>query len=960
MRYRSFIFTLLIFISAVVPAQIIPVKKFTIESETGIAKINVLFKKKNGYLLAGTRLGLFKFDGLKFSSLNFQNPDFIDNVTAIHEDRKGKMWIGFESGRIANIINNQLVNWNPEEGTPKQKINSIISDTENNIWFSTNGEGLYYTKNKHLYLINEEEGLQEQNINSICITKNKDIIAGTDKGLAVINNSKPKISIQFITPKDGLPDYIITTICPINENEYWLGFQDKGICLYNHLTKKIIIPFIDSAWKYGTVTSIASAQNNIWIGTENNGVIVMDSATKNLVPSGIMVEKNISDILPDDFGNIWIAGKDNTINRIPGLTIRIFPLPAITLFNHIHAILKDNSGNFWLTNQKNHLLVFDSSLTKLLHTLILPGITEKIDITSLYQDACGKVWVGTVGNGLFIIDPKNLSFSHFPKNNAFNKRTILSINGKNNKVFISSLEGTFYVLTDTTKNCVDYQFREVDIKSAGTNYVYAIFEDSKGDIWYATDGNGIIRNHHGSYTVYGKNVLTDDRIYSITEDRLQQLWFSTASHGIYKFNGSFHNYGLKEGLTDLHISTIRLDNSGNIVILHKKGIDILDPQSGKINLFNNANGIININTEDLDASTMDKEGNIFFSTENGVVQYAPVSQKLPQPKTIIESVTLFMKNLGDEPTHQFQYDDNNFTFNYTGLYYTDPEQVFFQYKLEGFDTLWINTKDRSVTFSKLPPGKYVFHIQSALNKQFFQADEATYYFTIKQAFYKTWWFITLCLIAIAAIFIVIVRNRERSLRRMETLRVEKIQFQFEVLRNQINPHFLFNSFNTLISIIDENPKIAIEYVEQLSDFFRDIVKYREKETITLDEELTLLQNYFYLQQKRFGEQIRLQVNISSDHKKHCYIPPLTLQLLMENAIKHNVFSKKNILNILVEMTASGVIVSNNINPKKEISKGEGMGLQNIINRYKLLTNKTVKINSTTDQFTVTLPMIEHA
>ncbi len=962
MRYRYFITSLLcIFFCIRLVAQIIPAKKFQIENEAGALKINVLYKKKNGFILVGTQKGLYKFDGLKFNAISFPNPDFTDNVTAIHEDKKGKLWIGFESGRIAHVINNQLVYWNPEEGTPKQKITGIISDINNNVWFSTSGEGLYHTSNGHVYLINEEEGLKEKNINAICNTNGNQVLAATDQGLAIINVSNPEKGIHFISLKDGLPDYIITSIFQINNNEYLLGFQDKGICIYNHLTKKITTPLSANQWKYGTVTSLACAQHKIWIGTENEGVIVIDSATHQISTAVITSEKQVSDVLIDDFENIWIAGKLNSVSRIHGFNITLFPLPSSILFDHLHTILKDDNENFWLTDQKNHLLIYNSTLTKLLSTFILPGINEKTDITSLHQDQNGNIWAGTVGNGLFIINPDKMTHRRFPENIAFNTRTILSVNGKNNKIFISSLEGPFYIETNTNAAFSgEHFYKELDVSSAGSNYIYAIFEDRKGDKWFATDGNGIIRFHKGSYTVYGKNILNDDRIYSITEDRKGDIWFSTAAHGIYKFNGAFHNYGIKEGLTDLHISSLRCDKMGNIVIIHKKGIDVLDPVTGKINFLNSSNGISRINTEDLDASTLDADGNIYLATENGIAEFAPVTADLPQTKTIIEHVSLFMKQLDDDHLPEFHYEDNNFTFSFTGLYYTDPEQVLFQYRLEGFDTSWINTTDRVVTFSKLPPGKYVFRIRSALNKNFRFASEATYAFTIMQAFYKTWWFILLCVLFVTFIVVLIVRNREKSLRHLEKLRSEKIQFQFEVLRNQINPHFLFNSFNTLISIIDDDPKVAIEYVEQLSDFFRDIVKYRDKEIIPLEEELGLLQNFFYLQQKRFGDQIQIKISISADEQKNSFIPPLTLQLLMENAIKHNTISKNYPLIISIDMSASGVIVSNNITSKREITKGEGMGLQNIINRYTLLSNKTVNINHTSTQFIVTLPIIAYA
>src|SRR5204863_515269 len=109
-------------------------------------------------------------------------------------------------------------------------------------------------------------------------------------------------------------------------------------------------------------------------------------------------------------------------------------------------------------------------------------------------------------------------------------------------------------------------------------------------------------------------------------------------------------------------------------------------------------------------------------------------------------------------------------------------------------------------------------------------------------------------------------------------------FQFETLKNQVNPHFLFNSFNTLITIIEDNPKIAVEYVDRLSQFFRNIVMYREKDVILLKEELELLDNYYFLQKKRFCDNLSLFMDIPDELKISRYVPPLTLQLLMETAV----------------------------------------------------------------------------
>ena len=187
---------------------------------------------------------------------------------------------------------------------------------------------------------------------------------------------------------------------------------------------------------------------------------------------------------------------------------------------------------------------------------------------------------------------------------------------------------------------------------------------------------------------------------------------------------------------------------------------------------------------------------------------------------------------------------------------------------------------------------------------------------------------------------------------------EKIQFEFQVLRNQVNPHFLFNSFNTLISYIEEDPTMAVDYVEKLSVFFRNIVNYRDQDVITLEEEIGVLKTYFYLQQKRHGKNLMLNISVSEAEKKLIFIPPLTLQLLIENAIKHNAVSKETPLEIIISLeNKEQLIIKNNINPKITREPGTGTGLQNIIKRYSLLSKEPVTVNNDGTDFTVILPVL---
>lgn len=939
-------------------------KYFPLNEDKKAIRINTLFKNTDGYILAGTTNGLYKFDGTRYIRIHFENKDYNDTVTAIFRDKGNKYWIGFNNGRIAHIINGKLKYFNPEEGTPAKKITAFQEDKEGNTWFSTAGEGIYYIKNNRIFLINDKNGLNDLNISAISITPYGEILAATDQGLNLVKLNGTKTTITHTGPVQGLPDYIVTTLAPGENGLFWIGMQDKGFCTYDSRTKKISVPQAVTNWNHGQVYALLAEQHLLWIATELNGLMRFDAKTGSLTKvkeaAGLPLVKNL---LKDIQGNIWLSTTTQGLVRTPGTSVKLDVLQDAPVFEHIHAILCDKNGNLWVNDQDNKIVKYQMKGGLYVpHKISLNGLDEKIDITSLFLDVYGKIWIGTMGKGIYILDPVTEKYRILHENSLFENASILSISGKNNAIFASSLQGAMIIeLTEANKDIsAPYQFKNYDNSSTGTNYIYSIFRDSRNRTWFATDGRGLTMMQQQSFTFFNdKKQVKDDHIYSITEDRKGNIWFSTAGAGIYKYDGrSFVNFEEKDGLSDMSASVLKTDSSGNIIIVHKKGLDILDPETGNISYINNSQGIGTVNAEDLGAVTLNAEGNVMVSTSGGILTYRHPAQTISYPVTVIESVQLFLNDIDENNKHVFSHDENNFTFNYTGLYYTNPDQVLYQYRLEGFDSSWVFTNDKSKTFPRLDPGTYTFRIRSALNNNFRNASEASYQFTIKKAFYKTYWFIGSCLLLGMWLLYVYIKSRERSLKKLERLRQEKIEFRFEVLRNQVNPHFLFNSFNTLISTIEDDPKMAVEYVEQLSEFFRNIVTYRDKDIITLQEELNLLQTYVFLQQKRYGNSLNLQVSIHEKDAVENYIPPLTLQLLVENAIKHNAVSKESVLTVGIDIKDERLIVKNNINPKQYKDNSSGMGLQNIINRYNILTSKQVQVNNDHRNFIVTLPLIK--
>ncbi len=198
-------------------------------------------------------------------------------------------------------------------------------------------------------------------------------------------------------------------------------------------------------------------------------------------------------------------------------------------------------------------------------------------------------------------------------------------------------------------------------------------------------------------------------------------------------------------------------------------------------------------------------------------------------------------------------------------------------------------------------------------------------------------------------------NWRTSYQEMEDLRREKLKSDYKLLQDQVNPHFLFNSFNVLISEIDHDPKVAVLFTRQLSRVYRYVLQSKNQDLIPLKEELDFIQSFVYLHQIRIGDSLKFELNM--DEKiNHYYLPPLTLQILIENVVKHNIVNQENPLIIIISIEDTLLTVKNNLNPKMAV-ESTNTGLSNIKNRYKLLGNYDIEVIKSDSEFVVKVPLI---
>ena len=231
--------------------------------------------------------------------------------------------------------------------------------------------------------------------------------------------------------------------------------------------------------------------------------------------------------------------------------------------------------------------------------------------------------------------------------------------------------------------------------------------------------------------------------------------------------------------------------------------------------------------------------------------------------------------------------------------------------------------------------------------EFIQGEKIQYYYIS--------FFISVVVTAIFYLFFY-YRYKQESKVKEQKIIAGAASAKFDALKNQLDPHFLFNSLNVLTSLIEENPEAATRFTTALSKVYRYVLEQKNKQLVTLEEELKFAKLYISLIKMRFEDSIVFQVpkQLSNPEAK---VVPLSLQLLLENAVKHNQVTPNNKLYITILEEADHLIIQNNYQPKKVIKEGTGVGLQNIRKRYYLLTDRAVTISQDEKKFRVSIPLL---
>jgi ligand-binding sensor domain-containing protein len=919
------------------------------ESASGI-NVHAAGRDRSGYLWLATEDGLSCFNGRNVRSI----PDSIHSSVTAVAVHGSDVWIGCKNGSVGYLADGIVRKLDVADG-PQNMITSLQVLAGGVLIAGTEDQGIYVIINGRAIHINSAKGLSDNSVYSIAVAGGK-MLVNTDMGINVLRMQHGKIAIEVNTTKQGLTDDIVTVARHRAGNEYWVGTQQGGVVLYDLRRRMALRTFTAGGWPYGQVSDILPVTHNrIWVATTTGYLVRItstDSGGLNVQPY-YYAGKVFNSLLRDDAGNVWCTSNKG-ISLMTGEYLEHIAVSQPYSLSDVTAMAWGNDG-LWLGMKKKLYFLRSSDSTNTLKYVL----EVKANITSLYEDHNHTLWVGTFGDGIY-----HSAGSGFTKVTGLDEpssdASILSIAGVNGHLWVAGLKGVDELVQDgpgRISRLRHYGKRD----GIGSDYVYQLYPDNKGNMWMATDGAGVCMYDGKNYHHWDSSFGSDSKVaYSITQDEYGNIWAGTMYKDLYYYhNNNWQNLRRQETqYPDLNIAAVMANATGQVVSVYQRCVDEWYPRSNYFRHYNSAMGLgIDSTSAALNCLARDDKGNIYVPYQHGILIFRDQDVAYDiAPRVHITHPLVFTRPVAGG-RQDFDYDENYIGFAYEGVGSINRERYNYRYTLQGYDDEWINTNDLSVSFPKLAPGHYRFRVQVSLNPAFEHPHEDSYEFTIATPYWKTNIFYASCLLAALLIGYAYIRIRERGLTKIVLLQQERMMFEYEHLKSQVNPHFLFNSLNALSILIEEKRENASAYAMNLADLYRNMLTHGKNDVITLKEEVKILYDYVQIQQTRFGEAFRVHIEIPAEVLDTGKIIPLALQILVENAIKHNVVSAASPLVVYIEVKGDEVIVRNIINAKLSREKGAGIGLVNIRQRYALLTRKAVSYGVSGNEYIVKLPLL---
>ncbi|MBK8340286.1 MAG: histidine kinase [Flavobacteriales bacterium] len=897
-----------------------------------------------GMIWVGGEAGLFRTDGDHTRASAVQG-----SVTALATADRGVL-AAFADGLLVRAGGLMVDTLRSDTAWRKAPIRSLCMDVAGSIWIGTYGDGLWRMDADAAKAVVRVEGLFDDHVNALCPLPAGGVAAATDLGI-VLFDAKGRV-LRHVREEEGATDNLVLALTLGDDGHLWAGTDRRGVFHFDPNDAAVAVQALDSVWSFGAVSGVHVRDGLSWVATRGHGVRVYDLRERSgCYMPGSEVQGLGARVLA------LSAGKDGAAWWCDG-SARLFRSDANVLFvpqhegvdlRHVSALCSGPDGRIHFAvgpRIYGHAAAFADAEHLSQRELDLPA---EVPIVSLHADSTGDLWAGTMGRGVFRIRPDG-TVQHFTEKDGLANNNVLRIRSRGDAVWMATLGGV------AAWSAADGFVRP---ELPGNGFLYDLLPLPDGGTLVASDGGGLVLLPEGGGPGKAVGDTADARptsYYSLALDEQGNAWACGPGTGlcVYSVNG-LQCTGADHAVLLSDVQGIAAYR-GRILAFAERGLLALEPGTGRMTDLGRMFGLEGVSGE-LNALCTDLRGGLWVATNEGLVRITPTTETLHSTTPVV----LVGWSYGKEPlslrTDPHLGSDQNFlTFHFASTSTPAPDLVRFQYRLVGFDGGILSTREREITYSRLPPGAYEFQIRAGVGDTTPDSAWTSFAFTIDAPWWRRPWAVFLGVVLLSAAFFGFIRMREERLRLRDRMEKERVRFQLEAVRSQVNPHFLFNSFNTLIALIEEDTPKAVRQVEDLSTFFRNILQVRDKDLIPLADELRLLETYFGLEQRRFGERIRLVVDADPD--AHVFsVVPLTLQLLVENALKHNSATTAQPLIVRVSAHGPTLEVRNTLRPRLAEETSTAYGLDSIRQRYRALTDRPVEVFQEAGDFVVRIPLI---
>lgn len=874
-----------------------------------------------GRLWFGTQYGVSIFNGNKFENIDRDQGLKDTEVFLMHPDKKGRMWLISFSNNLCYYSEGKIKYVRYVETRNEPKINTtrgVREDSHGNIWLL--GRYLHKATEDSVFQIDKDWYSFTFDI----LEKQKSIYSISSSGvLPIINNVIHDSIIGLYNPeKDN-----IRGLVRIGDKEFIYGANTIREIGYNMTGQIVEKPFLN----FGSYINRARFIDDryLWVLTLE-GATCIDFVTKDTLK--YLEGKSISDVFVDQEKNIWLTTLTDGVFRFNNNGIRIIDRSSGIKSGNITTVT-GNQNSIWFGTNNGSVYKMNGDERNEVLTLN-PENTGRILDLSLKN----KKMYSATDIGLFSIDEEEND-----KIELLLKGAVKSVSATGELVVAGTPSFTF-LLNGTEMKRLPWYGRSTCI------YIYPDSSFAIGTL------EGLYFSHvRADKCFVKKNYELNERINYIESGNDSILWVATHSAGIFAFDGKRkYRFSHEDGLLSNACRHIFINPHNNeIWISTNKGINRITIH----NLQQNRFSIVNYTEEDgLPTDDINqcfvRNDTLWAATSNGlaIVQYNRKSTIHP-PEIYINSLVSDNILYNDFSSLSFSHNHNNIEVNFSGQSLSAGQLIKYNYRLVGLDNAWHTTSENSIRYAGLVPGKYQFEIYAVHPKGIVSDIPAVLSFTIENPFWLTWWFMIITGVVVVFTVSIIFIYRMKQIKKEEGVKNKILQAQITSLRSQMNPHFIFNSLNSIQDFIFKNEKQhANEYLSSFATLIRLVLDNSAHNYTTVAKECEFLELYLKLERLRMNSKFDYIISVDKEiNTEFTEIPTMLVQPLVENALLHGIAPKKEkcLLKINFEQRENGAIncvIEDNgvgrqkVSAERAVRKHTSFGLHAIMERVKILNS----------------------